>query len=58
MNSKRKKKNLAAGLETSFHSINFDEDFFFKFQRSEEKDGEVSSDDIKTGDCLINIIKD
>jgi len=31
--------------------------FFFKFQRSEEKDGEVSSDDIKTGDCLRNKIK-
>lgn len=31
--------------------------FFFKFQRSEEKDGEVSSDDIKTGDCHRNKIK-
>lgn len=30
---------------------------FFKFQRSEEKDGEVSSNDIKTGDCLINTIE-
>ena len=30
-------------------------DFFF--QRSEEKDGEVSSNDIKTGDCLINAIE-
>ena len=30
---------------------------FFKFQRSEEKDGEVSSNDKKTGDCLINTIE-
>lgn len=30
---------------------------FFKFQRSEEKDGEVLSNDIKIGDCFINIIE-
>ena len=30
---------------------------FFKFQKSEEKDGEASSDDIKTGDFLRSVIK-
>ena len=41
-----------------FHNIDFDEGFFvFNFQRSEEKDDEVSSNDIKTGDCLINTIE-
>ena len=49
--------NVTSCLESLFYITLILIKVFFKFQKSEEKDGEASSDDIKTGDFLRSVIK-